>query len=279
MTRVYSALASPIRRQIVDILRTREKAGFKELHENVKTSVGALYHHLEALDGIVTQDSDKKYVLTGQGRAAVDALSITEERIATGIAVGAVKETGLGLIVKEALFGRSVLQYVSQDSLRSIPLAILIIAVGGWLSYQTNLEPLFLLYVAPSSGFNRAWLALLFPAGWFATFGMAELLSIALFKRRGGELALVTTTAFAMLPLLIVPGTIALASLLFLPFSAESIVIVVLPIVLQVWMICLLSSAVSFSKGLRMEKTALVSLGAIYLNILALVALLELHFF
>jgi DNA-binding transcriptional ArsR family regulator len=279
MTRVYSALSSPIRREIVDILRTRGKAGFKELHENVKTSVGALYHHLDALEGIVSQGTDKKYVLTEEGKAAIDALSITEERIATVIAPSGMRETRLGLVTKEALFGRSIFQYLSQDSLRSLPIAILIVVLGGWLSYQTNLEPLLLFYMNPSSGFNRAWLALLFPAGWITTFVIADLLSVAVFKRKGGDLTLLTTTAFAMLPLLIVPGTFALAKVLSVPIATESMLIVLLPIILQVWVICLLSSAVSVSKGLKMERTAVVSLGVIYVNILALVALLELGFF
>ena len=55
--------------------------------------------------------------------------------------------------------------------------------------------------------------------------------------------------------------------------------IVLLPILLQVWVVCLLSSAISFSKGLKMEKTAVVSLGVIYLNIVALLALLEMGVF
>jgi len=279
MTRVYSALSTPIRREIVDILRTRGKAGFKELHENVKTSVGALYHHLDALEGIVAQGSDKKYVLTETGRAAIEALSVTEEKIATGITSPITKETRLSFIAKETMFGRSIFQYLSQEPLRSLPIAILIVTLGGWLSFQTNLEPLLLFYISPSSGFNRTWLALLFPAGWLATFAIADLLSVGVFKRRGGDLALLTTTAFAMLPLLIVPGTFALAELASLPVRNESTLVVLLPIILQVWVICLLSSAVSVSKGLKMERTAVVSLGVIYLNILALVALLELGFF
>jgi len=68
ISRVYSALASPIRRKIVEFLRSHGKAGFKELHESVMTSVGALYHHLDALEGIVTQGPDKKYELTEGGR-------------------------------------------------------------------------------------------------------------------------------------------------------------------------------------------------------------------
>ncbi len=279
MTRVYSALASPIRREIVDILRTRGRAGFKELHDNVKTSVGALYHHLEALEGLVAQGPDKKYFLTDKGRAAIDALSVTEEKIATIKVPPKLKEAKLGFIAKEALFGRSVFQYLGQESLRSLPLAVLIVTFGGWVSFQTNLEPLLLFYVSPSSGISRVWLAFLFPLGWIATFLIADLLSVALFKRKGGDLTLLTGTAFAMLPLLVVPGIFAIGQLLSLPIRTENSLVVLLPIILQVWVICLLSSAISISKGLKMERTALVSLGVIYLNILALVATLELGIF
>ncbi len=279
MTRVYSALASPIRREIVDILRTRGRAGFKELHDNVKTSVGALYHHLEALEGLVAQGLDKKYFLTDKGRAAIDALSVTEEKIATSTVPSTLKEAKLGFIAKEALFGRSVFQYLSQESLRSLPLAVLIVTLGGWVSFQTNLEPLLLFYVSPSSGINRVWLAFLFPLGWIATFLLADLLSVALFKRKGGDLTLLTGTAFAMLPLLVVPGIFVIGQLLSLSIGTENSLVVLLPIILQVWVICLLSSAISISKGLKMERTALVSLGVIYLNILALVATLELGIF
>src|SRR6266704_3773171 len=155
MSRVYGALASPIRRQIVEVLRSRGRAGFKELHETVKTSVGALYHHLDALEGIVAQGPGKKYELTEEGRAAIEALSVTEERIAIGTSPHVGSETKLGYFAKEALFGRSILQYMRQDSLRSVPFAILIVALGGWLSFQTRLEPLLLFYITPSSGFNR----------------------------------------------------------------------------------------------------------------------------
>src|SRR5712692_7494954 len=267
MTRVYGALASPIRREIVDILRSRGKAGFKELHEAVKISVGALYHHLDALEGVVTQGSDKKYILTEQGKTAIDALSITEEKIATGSSMPTPKETRLGFMTKEALFGRSIFHFVTQDALRSLPLAILIVALGGWLSFQTGLEPLLLLYVSPSSGLNRTWLALLFPLGWLATFSIADLLSVVVFRRSGGDLTLLTTTAFAILPLLIVPGAVALADLLSLSVGALNALTILLPIVVQFWVVCLLSSAVSLSKGLRMEKTAVISLGVMYLNI------------
>src|SRR5882672_6561001 len=70
IARLYGALRNSYRRKIVEILRDNGRAGFKELHATLRISVGALYHHLDMLEGIVTQGSDKKYELTNLGRSA-----------------------------------------------------------------------------------------------------------------------------------------------------------------------------------------------------------------
>src|SRR3989442_14377683 len=80
LTRVYNALANPTSRQIVQILKERCKAGFKVLHETLKISVGALYHHLDSLEGFVVQGADWKYVLTDDVGAPINALRTTQER-------------------------------------------------------------------------------------------------------------------------------------------------------------------------------------------------------
>src|SRR2546425_3602971 len=231
ITKLYAAFSHPVRRQIVDLLKTHGKAGFKELHDQVKISVGALYHHLEALEGLVGQGPDKKYYLTDQGRSAIETLSISEEKITTATVQPELSETRLSSLAKEALFGRSIFHYLNQESLRSLPLAILIVAFGGWISAQANLEPLLLFYLNPSLGMNRTLLILLFPLGWLATFAIAEALSVVIFKRRGGELSLLNGTAFAMLPLLIVPGILLLAQALSYTVRTESLMIIVLPII------------------------------------------------
>ena len=163
--------------------------------------------------------------------------------------------------------------------MRSLPLAIVIVAFGGWVSAQANLEPLLLFYLNPASGMNRTLLILLFPFGWLATFAIVEVLSVAIFKRRGGEISLLNGTAFAMLPLLLAPGILLLAQALSYTVRAENLLIIAIPIVLQVWVVCLLSSAISTAKGLRVERTALISLGVVYLNIIVLVASLQLGIF
>jgi DNA-binding transcriptional ArsR family regulator len=277
ISKFYSALGNPYRRQIVQLLREKRKLGFKELHEAVKISVGALYHHLDMLEGIVAQDSDRKYVLTDQGRSAVETFSVSEEKIAVGGA-RPVRETGLGLSSKEILFGRTLFNYLNEEPLRSLPLAILIVAFGGWVSSQTRLEPLLLFYLTPSSATGSVWFLLMFPIGWLVTFALADVLSAIVFHRRGDDLRLLNGTAFAMLPLLIVPGLFSLVQLLS-PGRPGGFSVILLPIFLQAWVVCLLSSAVSIAKGLKLERAALISLGVVYLNILVLLVGLQLGLF
>lgn len=277
ISRLYSALGNPYRRQIVQILREKKKVGFKELHDALKISVGALYHHLDMLEGIVAQDPDKKYVLTDQGRSAVETFSVSEEKFAAG-QVQTSRETRLGVFSGEILLGRTLLNYVDSDPVRSLPLALLIVSFGAWISSLTRLEPLLLFYITPASGTISSLFMFAFPIGWLITFALADIVSTFVFHRRGDDLRLLNGTAFAMLPLLVVPVLFSLAQLLAsgrtLGFTA-----ILLPIFLQAWVVCLLASAVSISKGLKLERAALISLGVIYLNILILLAGLEMGLF
>src|SRR5947209_14121040 len=107
LTRVYNAHANPTRRQIVQILKKRGKAGFKELHETLKISVGALYHHLDSLEGFVAQGADRKYVLTDDGRAAINAFSTGEEKIIANAAQTLLGESRFGSVSTEMLFDKT----------------------------------------------------------------------------------------------------------------------------------------------------------------------------
>ncbi len=273
----HLALGNPYCRQIVQLLREKRKLGVKELHQALKISVGSLYHHLDMLEGIVVQDSDSKYLLTDQGRSAMETLSVSQEKTVAEH-VQAIKETRLRFFSKEILLGRTFLNYLNADPIRSLPLAILIVAFGGWISSQTRLEPLLLFYLSPSSGTASALFLLMFPIGWLVTFVMADTISNIVFHRRGDDLRLLNATAFAMLPLLIVPGLFSLAQLLS-PGRSLGYTAVLLPIFLQAWVVCLLASAVSIAKGLKLERAALISLSVVYLNILILLVGLQMGLF
>jgi hypothetical protein len=273
IARVYNALGDPVRRHIIQILQEKGKAGFRELRDALRLTPESLFRMLNTLEGIITQDKDENYLLSDEGRSALEAV-----RAGNAIETGPdVRETRPGFLTRELLFARSIFQYLNRAPFRALPLAIAIVSFGGWVSSQTNLEPLLLFYVNPPPGPSRAWFLLMFPLGWLATFAAAEVLSITIFHRRGGELRLLNGTAFALLPLLIVP-VLSLAQFFSVARTAGYVVIV-LPVILQAWVACLLSSCISIAKGLKMERTALVSLGIMYLNTLVVLTSLELGLF
>jgi len=201
-----------------------------------------------------------------------ETLLVSEERTPTGTPEGSKPETSMGFLGRELLFGRSLFRFIDQQPLASMPLSILIVTLGGWLSSQTGLEPLLLFFVSPSTGTNRLLFMVLFPLGWLGTFAISEALSVGLFHRKGGRLRLLTSSAFAMLPLLIVPG---IFYMLGLNPGTTSLYLVLVPVVVQAWVMCLLSKAIMFSKGLGMEKAGLISLAVVYLNVAFLLVSLQ----
>jgi hypothetical protein len=164
LTRVYCALANPTRRQIAQILMERGKAGFKDLQDALKISIGALYHQLDSLDGFVAQGNDGKYVLTEDGRAAINAFS-TDETITAKATQTSTTESQFDNFSTAILFGRALFNYIGRAPLRSLPLAATVLALGGAISFMTNLEPILLFYLNPTQGITKTWFLLLFPAG------------------------------------------------------------------------------------------------------------------
>ncbi|MBO0887681.1 helix-turn-helix transcriptional regulator [Candidatus Bathyarchaeota archaeon] len=277
-TRVYALLADPVRRRIIGILSEKRKAGFEDIRDVLKIRARELLGHLDSLDGLVGQGPDKMYFLTDQGQTALSSLNVAEKVISGGMTSSPV-ESRTGLVARELLFGRTLMNHLSQSPAKSLPITVVALFVGGLISFKTNLEPILLFYLNPTPGIGQIWFLLMFPLGSIITFGVADLLCYLFFKKRGGELSLLNGTAVAMLPLLLVPGLV----LLIEPFSAivraTTSFTILIQIAVQIWVVCLLSSAISVAKGLRMERTALVSLAVMYLNVTTVFFALQLGLF
>jgi len=123
------------------------------------------------------------------------------------------------------------------------------------------------------------WFLLMFPLGWFITFGVSDLLCYVFFHKRGGEQILIGSSALAMLPLLLVPGLILFVQPISGIIQSATAMTILIQLVVQIWVICLLSRAISTAKDLRMEQTALVSLAVMYMNITAVILALQVGLF
>src|SRR5206468_12015273 len=107
----------------------------------------------------------------------------------------------------------------------------------------------------------------------------SDCLCYAFFRTRGGERIFIGSSALSMLPLLLVPSLILFVH----PFSgiiqSATAMTILIQLVVQIWVICLLSHASSTAKGLRIEQTALVSLAVMYMNITAVILALQVGLF
>lgn len=269
---------NPLARQIVRLIGRKGWATLKELQESLQVSAETLHEQLKNLEGLVSRGSGQRYRLTKEGEIVASSLKLRGSSNTPPVQTHR-HESVLRIALNELLFGRSVLERLNARPLTGLPFAMIILAVGGLVSYMTNLEPILLFYINPRSGIGQSWFILLFPLGWLITFGVADFLSHVFFHKKGGDLRLVNGSAVAMLPLLLVPALVFLIN----PFSAiiqsATTLTILIQVAVQIWVVCLLSNAISTAKGLKMERTALISITVMYLNVAAVLFALQLGFF
>jgi DNA-binding transcriptional ArsR family regulator len=79
--RIYKLLDHPVRKEIIELLGEQKRVGFKEFTEQLQINVGTLYYHFDVLSGLITQDEDRKYVLTDLGKMAYQFLTSKKEQL------------------------------------------------------------------------------------------------------------------------------------------------------------------------------------------------------
>jgi len=265
---VHKALGHPHRKRIIEIIGEKGRSSFKELHEDLNISVGALYYHIDMLGNLLTQNDQHKYMLTERGRFAYKLLTTEDEKLSS-IGLTEIKEHEsawaevLATIQQIFMPGR-FFRYISTQPSSYIPLTIVFIAVGALIAGQASLEFVLVfpnsLSVAPPT-----LIAASFIVSWAVLFLLCDLMVTVLFGRRGGNLTLLSESAFSFLPLILF-SCIWYASKI-LQFSLTTIEASLLLLPFQIWTIGMMSTAISLSKGLRIEKAALICFIAIYINI------------
>ncbi|MHA1712278.1 MAG: winged helix-turn-helix domain-containing protein [Candidatus Freyarchaeota archaeon] len=249
ISRYYTLLREPTRRKIIEILGDRGKVGFKELKEELGLGVGTIYYHLDMLSDFITQDKHRKYSLNDHGRLLYRLL----------------KEGGLPppLEMRETfshLLGRWL--FLSPIFIRTtrperlLPLSLLVWILGAVGSAFAKLEPMLFFYF-PST-YKGETIITLFLANWTGLFLLLNLLVYAFYRKTGGEFQFFTCMGIATFPLALFPYIY-----LFISSSLARYIL----LILQIWTLLLLSSALCFGKGLRLDKAIIISLIVLYVNI------------
>jgi DNA-binding transcriptional ArsR family regulator len=254
-SRYYTLLRDPARRKIVEILGEQGKCGFKELRSSLGLGVGTVYYHLDMLSDFVAQDKSRKYMLNDRGQLLFKSLK--EGTAPPALNVG----EALSHRFARWLFLSPV--YVRMTRLElSLPIALAVLLLGAVCSAYAQIEPLFLFYSPSTLSFES--IAIMFIFYWVGLFIIADVLCHALFRRAGNDLQLFAALGFSALPLAVYPFIY-----MFISITLSRYVL----LVFQVWTLLLISSALSFAKGMRLDRSILPSLLIFYINIVLLILL------
>jgi len=268
ITGVYKSLGHPHRKKIIEIVGEKGRSGFKELHENLNISVGALYYHIDMLNYLISQDDQRKYILTERGKLAYKLLKTEEEQLSSLSLTETKKPEGalpsFLVILQQTFIPGRLFLYMSTKPFQFIPLTTIIIIFGAWITAQARLE-FILVFPDSLSKASSPLIATSWVASWLVLFTLCDFMATVFFKRKCGNLTLLIASAFSLLPLILFSCIWYASRILSFSFTAVGAILLLLPF--QVWTIGMMSTAISLSKGLRIDKAALICFITIYINL------------
>ncbi len=256
-SRYHTLLRDPARRRIVEILGEQEKIGFKELKQTLGLGVGTVYYHLDMLSDYLAQDKERKYRLNDRGRLLYQSLKGGGAPLSTFQMSETFSHRVARWLFLAPLFAKTT------QPLKLLPLALLVLVLGALGSALASSQSLLLFY-APFTKYQFETTALLYVFNWVSLFFFSELVIYAVFRRTGGDLQLFVCLGIASLPVALFPYLY-----MFLSYEVARYFL----LILILWSVLLLASAYSFSKGLRLDKSIVMSLLILYLNTAVLLAM------
>lgn len=254
---IWKALSNQIRRDLLCFIGEKKTASFTEIQERFQMKVGTLYHHLDTLGELITQDTSKKYLLTEKGKRSY---ALIEDEI--DVSAPSTDIYGKASFL-HSVFLRPIFRFIGDDPIRSLGFSLLLFIGLGIATYFLSYTPIFLF----PSFINPDFIApIFFLISTVITYLLTELFLVVVYKRKGGKLALFQSTMIAQIPLILF---CLLESLVFefeYPVSPlqMDVWVIVLLMFIQLIFVGLLTEAIVVIKELRVEKAGLVTLFVVF---------------
>jgi len=261
LSRYYTLLRDPARRKIIEILGDQEKIGFKELKATLGLGVGTVYYHLDMLSDFITQDKQRKYRLNDRGQGLYRILK--DGHVPATLEIS---ETFSHRIAKW-LFLSPVFAKTAKP-LMLLPVAIAILLIGAFGSAYANLDPALFFYF-PYSSYSFLGTMIIYIFNWIGLFLFVELFTSVIYRRVGNDVQLFTSVGIAAFPLAVYPYIYFIMPLIFSNLSLATVQMIMqyVLIIFQIFSLLLVSAAFSFGKGIRLDRSLVISLTALYVNI------------
>jgi len=205
---------------------------------------------LDMLSNFLTQDKQRKYRLNDRGKMLYRTLK--EGNIPPTLEISEAFSHRLAKwLFLSPVFAKTV------KPLRFLPVSIAILLVGALGAAYVQLDPALFFYF-PYSTYSFTSIMILYVFNWIGLFLFAELFTFLLYRRVGNDLQLFTCFGLATFPIAIFP---------YIYIFISDVISQYILFILQIWSLLLVSAALCFGKGIRLDKAIVVSLTSMYLNI------------
>jgi hypothetical protein len=262
---LQSLISKPNRAAIINLLGENGELGFTELRTKLGVGVGTLYYHLDGLPKYVTQRDSKKYTLTDAGKEIYFEMNkggYQPVKVEPKKGISSVSDFLRDLFLLEAQAGR-----LGTDRLADATIAILLVFMGAVLAGTVRVDTAMFFAVTSYVGATAAFTD--FVLSWSVVFVVSTVVLILVYRSR--EIASVAAaTSFSFLPsiffMLVTSlrrnfGVTVLSPLYDFP------VILIFQIGLMVWAGYLLTVSLRSGANLTLEKTVLVTLSVVVINL------------
>lgn len=262
-TNIWKALSNQVRRDLIVFIGEKGVVSFTEIKNKFGLKIGTLYHHLDTLGELITQDQNKYYCLTERGKRAY---ALIEDEIDVSAYMAPVSKFTLFF---QNFFLRPVYQFITKDSFRTLGFSLLIFIGLTVLSYFLSIAPFFLIptYVTPAY-----FAPLILVLSTLVLYIISDLLISLIFNRKQGKLALFQGVMLLQIPLALLSIALYFSDLESYPYYPWELPVWLLLLFLLVQIYCLGMLIENFMvvKELRVEKAGFIALIITYfLNFLA----------
>ena len=267
---IYSALGSQVRREIIVFLNENDNVGFLELRKEFGLKVGSLYHQLNSMKELLSQDENKKYYLSDLGKVAHNLMIISKDHIeSSNVTLKTTQEEKDSKTFFEKLYSgiififlpRKIFRFLASEPLRTFFEGLIVI--GALIFF--SIDSLTVLVGFYPLGVEFWYYSLIGILGLWIFLGLIiPLFSTLFYKKKYNPLKLLATTPFVLIPSLLVIFFIWLQTKVttqFLFLDGQ-----ILAILGQIWSLSLMTTAVSNTEELTLSRSSMIVLFAFYLT-------------
>jgi hypothetical protein len=259
----YNALDHEIRRKLLKIVGKEGHSSFTHFKKSLKVSTGTLYHHLDVLKELISQNEARKYILTNLGKLAYNFLiknydsfessNIQEQRLITE----RFKRLLMFIPVKtfEKIKEKPNLGWILSVSLLTVFYFLIVVGTVDsafifFLPYDNGLS---FITIGEKMLLGLKFLVAVILGGFFS-----EVLCRFLFGKNENTKNFFSVYAIGLFPMLIY---LILFDILYLinPVYPDSIISKILMIIFQVWAIWLISYILTIYKSIKLERSLLIT--------------------